>query len=137
MIHIKLYSELGKLLYAIANIDGTITKTEKETIKNIIKNEIVQLEDHTDKFGTNAGYYSEIEFDFLDEEMIDTESTFTSFMNFIEEHHTAFDDTMVKSCLTMLNKVANAYKKTNKKEKELLENLKNKLETIFGEEEKK
>ena len=39
MIYREFYSELGKLLYAVADIDGVITEKEKKKLKEIVKKE--------------------------------------------------------------------------------------------------
>lgn len=133
MIIKELYSELGKLLYAVADIDGVITSKEKIALQDIVKKELVPLEKEKDGFGTNTAYYSEFEFDFLDEEISDTESVFNSFLDFVEEHRGSFDVNAKQLCLNITNELASAYRKTNKKEKVLIDTLKEKLESIFNE----
>lgn len=137
MIYQKFYSELGKLLYAIADVDGVITPQEKKTLQNIVKKELVPDEQHVDAFGTDAAYYTEIEFDFLDEQIVDSEAAFESFINFIELHHTSFDVNLKKVCLHIAKEIAKAYHGTNKKEKIMIEELKQKLEQMNLKNEKK
>ena len=74
MLYKNFYSELGKLLYAVADIDGVITQAEKKALHEIVKKELVPAEKHTDEFGTDAAYYAEIEFEYLDEEQMDAEA---------------------------------------------------------------
>jgi hypothetical protein len=126
----EFYSEFGKLLYSVVDIDGVINKKEKQTLRDIVKNELVPTEKHTDAFGTNAAYYSEMEFDFLDEEICDAEAAFESFIDFVEDHHTAFDESMKKVCLHLVKRLSAAYRGTNKKEKLLIEKLRKKHERI-------
>ena len=128
MIYKEFYSEVGKLLYAVADIDHVITQQEKNKLQDIVKKELVPAEQHKDAFGTDAAYYTEIEFDFLDEQIEDAETAFESFIDFVEEHHTALDKKMKKVCLHITQELADAYRGTNKKEKQLLEKLKQKLE---------
>lgn len=137
MVYEKFYSELGKLLYAIADIDHVITPEEKKVLQDIVKKELVPTEQHTDQFGTDAAYYTEIEFDFLDEEIIDSEAAFESFIDFIDEHHTGFDKNLKKVSLHITRELANAYRGTNKKEKKLIDGLKEKLEKMNLKDEKK
>jgi len=124
------YAELGKLLYAVADIDGVITQKEKTALQNIVKDELVPAERHMDEFNSDTAFYAEIEFDFLDEEIGDAEAAFNSFIDFIEEHHTAFDARMKKISLHITKELAEAYRGTNKKEKALIEKLKAKLNKI-------
>ena len=130
MLYKYFYSELGKLLYAVADIDGVITQAEKKALHEIVKEELVPAEKHKDEFGTDAAYYAEIEFEFLDEEIGDAEAAFNSFIDFVEEHHTAFDEKMKKVCLHVAREIARAYHKTNRKEKLLIKKLKDKIEKI-------
>ena len=130
MLYKDFYSELGKLLYAVADIDRVITQAEKKTLHDIVKRELVPAEKHKDEFGTDAAYYAEIEFEILDEEIGDAETAFNSFIDFVEEHHTAFDENMKKVCLHVAKEIAKAYHKTNKKEKALIKKLKEKIENI-------
>ncbi len=125
------YAELGKLLYAVADIDGMITQKEKGKLQEIVKNELVPLEKHRDTFDTDVAYYTEMEFDFLDEEIGDAETAFNSFIDFIEEHRTAFDERMKKVSLHVAKELAAAYHGTNKKEKDLIEKLRKKLNRII------
>jgi len=130
MLYKDFYSELGKLLYAVADIDGVITQAEKRALHDIVKRELVPAEKHKDEFGTDAAYYAEIEFEYLDEEIGDAEAAFNSFIDFVEEHHTAFDEKMKKICLHVAKEISNAYHKTNKKEKAIIKKLKEKIEKI-------
>jgi len=130
MLYRQFYSELAKLLYAVANVDGKISVQEREELKAIVRKELVPAEHHTDKFGTDAAYYTEIEFDFLEEAMIEPEAAFESFLNFIEMHHTAIDNRMREVSLRTAKKIAETYHKTNKKEKDLIKVLEKKLAAL-------
>lgn len=130
MLYRQFYSELAKLLYAVANVDGKISVKEREELKAIVRKELVPAEHHTDKFGTDAAYYTEIEFDFLEEAMIEPEAAFESFLNFIEKHHTAIDNRMREVSLRTAKKIAETYHKTNKKEKDLIKVLEKKLAAL-------
>jgi uncharacterized tellurite resistance protein B-like protein len=130
MIYKDFYSEVGKLLYAVADIDGVITQTEKKALQDIVKKELIPADKHSDSFGTESAFYSEIEFDFLDDQIADAEAAFESFIDFVEEHHTAFDQKLRKICIHIANELASAYHGANKKEKALIEKLKKSLTEI-------
>ena len=127
MLYRQFYSELGKLLFALASVDGVISKKEKQELKELVKKELAPAEKNTDKFGTDAAYYTEIEFDILDDEMMDTEQAFESFLFFIEEHHSAIDTRMREVTLKVAKRLAASFHKTNKKEKEMIKRLEEKL----------
>jgi|ERR1017187_7686923 uncharacterized tellurite resistance protein B-like protein len=130
MLYKDFYSELGKLLYAVADIDGAITQSEKKVLHEIVRKELVPSEKHKDEFGTDAAYYAEIEFEYLEEEIGDADAAFNSFIDFVEEHHTAFSEKMRKVCIHVAKEIANAYHKTNKKEKLIIKRLKEQIELI-------
>jgi hypothetical protein len=124
------YSELGKLLYATSDIDGVITKEEKERILDIVKKELLPAEKKKDRFGTNDAFYTEIEFEFLDEQIADPIAAFESFVNFVEDHKTAFTQSQIKACIRATKEVARAYRGTNKKEEHLIHELTKSLTAI-------
>ena len=124
------YAELGKLLYAVADIDHVITQKEKKALYDIVKNELVPSERHTDQFNTDVAFYTEMEFEFLDETIGETEAAFNSFIDFVEDHHTAFDEQMKKVSIHVAKELALAYHGTNRKEKALIAKLKEKLNKI-------
>lgn len=130
MLYKEFYSELGKLLYAVADVDKVITQQEKTELQKIVRNELVPLEKHTDEFGTDAAYYSEMEFDITDDQILDSESAFNSFIDFVTEHHTAFDERMKKVSIHVVEEIASSYRGKNKKEKAIIKKLKNQLAKI-------
>ena len=130
MIYSEFYSEVGKLLYAIADIDGFISPQEKKKLQEIVRRELVPIEKHGDEYGTDAAFYAETEFNILDENNSDPEAAFESFIDFVEEHHTAFDDKMKNVCIRIAKELAFAYRGTNKKERILIEKLNDKLDKI-------
>lgn len=136
MLYKQFYSELGKLLYAVADIDGVISQKEKKTLLQIIQKELAPAEKHTDEHGTNAAYYTGIEFDFLDEQIADTESAFESFIDFVVDHHTAFDSKLKKVSMHVARELAAAYHGTSRKEKKLVDKLKKVIGKIEVKQEK-
>ena len=130
MLYKEFYAELGKLLYAVADIDHMITSEEKKKLQDVVKKELVPQEMHIDAFGTDVAYYAEMEFDFLDEQIGDAEAAFDSFIDFVKDHHTAFDEQMKKTALSIAKELAAAYHGTNKKEKVLIEKLQKELKKI-------
>ena len=132
MIYREFYSELGKLLYAVANIDGAITSEEKEKLHEIVRKELVPEETHLDNYGTDTAYYTEIEFDFLDENISDSETAFESFLGFVEMNEKAFDEKLISVCLNVTGELAAAYHRVNKKERKLIGKLKRKLENLHS-----
>jgi uncharacterized tellurite resistance protein B-like protein len=133
MLYHQFYSELGKLLYAIADADGTINSKEKGRLKEIVKDELVPAETHKDRFGINAAYYTEIEFEFLEEVREEPEIAFDSFIDFIDTHKTAIDESMLESARYSAEKLAEVFYQINSKEKEMLNKLHHKLDILIKE----
>jgi uncharacterized tellurite resistance protein B-like protein len=131
MIYPRFYSELGKLLYAVASADGVISEKETLALHKMVKDELVPSEKHLDKYGTDAAYYTEIEFEILKETpSSDSEAAFNSFIDFVEKHQSAFDARLKRIALHIAEELAEAYRGTNKKEKALIDKLKHCLENM-------
>ncbi|HWB62726.1 MAG TPA: hypothetical protein VG603_04375 [Chitinophagales bacterium] len=130
MFYRQYYSELGKLLYALAHADGKIGEKEKAALKELVRTELVPKEKHNDTFGTDAAYYAEIEFDILEDSEPDVDAAFDSFLFFIENHHTAVTTEMRQATIRVTDKMAHQYKNTGKKEASLLATLKKKLQEL-------
>ena len=124
------YAELGKLLYAIADIDGVITKQEREELHNLISSRLTQREIHTDEFGTNDAWYAEFEFDVAEEQGMTPEEAFDSFADYMAEHKHMLDAPMKDICLMLANKLAASFHHTNSREKMMLQKLKEVLYSV-------
>ncbi|MCX6292155.1 MAG: hypothetical protein NT126_10375 [Bacteroidetes bacterium] len=130
MLYKQFYSELGKLLYAVADVDGVITQEEKSALKKLIRKELVPVEKSTDEFGTDAAFYAEFEFDILEDAKASPQAAFNSFITFVENHHSAFDHRLRNATLKIVNELAEAFHKNSENEKVLIEKLKAKLEAL-------
>lgn len=113
MIYKNFYSELGKLLYALAKADGSISKKEIKAIHKLVLKDLVPLENSTDEFGTDSAFYVEMEFDFLNENFYDPDVAFDSFINFVEKHYTAFDTHLKDAVLKVAETLINSFHETN------------------------
>ena len=133
MKYTQLYSELGKLLYAIADVDRKVSPQEKEKLVEIINNHLLPVADKNDEYGTSVAYYPEFEFSYLESEIASAEEAFESFINYVENHHSAIKSDVRMRCITVAKEMANAIYGINKKEQELL----NRLVSFFEELEKR
>lgn len=93
-------------------------------------NELIPKEKHVDQYQTDVAFYTEFEFDIEDEQIAEPKVALNSFIDFVENHHTAFTEKMKKVCLHIAEELAAAYHGTNKKEKVLIQELKDKLQKI-------
>lgn len=126
----KFYSELGKLLYAVADVDQVISQSEKTALYTMVRNELAPAEKHTDEFDTDTAFYAEIEFDFLDDSIIDSETALQSFLDYIEDHQRIINQPMRDACFRLAEKLAKDYYGKSDKERQLLDKLKNKLQDL-------
>jgi len=134
MIYRQFYSEVGKLLYAVAAVDGNVQKQEYDKLREIVEKKLVPEEHSTDQFGTDNAYYAEIEFDILLDRGTGYKTCFESFCNFVEEHKTAFDKHLKTMITNLAKELAHVYRGTNSRESELIKQLKHRLDGIFAEE---
>ena len=125
----EFYSEVGKLLYAVADVDGMITNKERDALHALIQSRLAQRETHTDEFGTNDAWYTEFEFDVAEEQGLPAEDAFNSFSDFIEENRKKMDHDLKDICLMLADRLADSYHHTNRKEKALIQKLK---ETLYS-----
>lgn len=120
----KLYQNLGKLFYAVAAADRVVREEEQLSLKRIVKQEWLNLEDTTDEFGTDAAYQVEFIFDYLKENRTDSMKAFEDFKNFKKEHEDLFDEELKSLIWKTAKAIARAFAGTNKSELILLSKLK-------------
>jgi hypothetical protein len=130
MFYRQYYSELGKLLYAITNANGNISDKERETVKSLVRKELIPADNHKDTFGTEAAYYVEIEFDILEDSDPDIDAAFESFVDFTERHHSAVTQPMRNAALRITQKLVDLYHHHHKKEHSLMKKLNEKLKSL-------
>lgn len=121
------YAELGKLLYAIAKIDGKIGAKEFEAMKKIVREELVSLEESRDQFGTDNAYYTEMEFEYLQNNFGDPRLAFDSFLDFLETHKSAFSPELKQLTSRISERIANSEHGINQMEKQYLDKLSEKI----------
>lgn len=130
MLYQNFYAELGKLLYAIVKSNGSISEKEKQALHKAVVEKLIPNESHVDEFGVDTAYYTEMEFDVLESQNISPEDAFTSFINYIDDHHTAFDERLIRLTLDVSSYLASSYYGINKKEQLLLNRLQEKIKVL-------
>jgi len=124
------YSELGKLLYAVADADGIVSPQEKKNMFELVQTRLMHKETHTDEFGTNDAWYAAFEFEVADEQILSAADAFLSFTEYIEENKNKIDEDTRQLCLVLADKLAESYRHSNKKEKFLIQKLREVLFTL-------
>jgi hypothetical protein len=85
---VRFYAEIGKLLYAVSAIDHQITLKERKRLYELMQH-VLKKNYASDQFGTPAGNYIEIEFEFLEESIAEPQDALQSFLDYVEEHYSA------------------------------------------------
>ncbi len=123
------YAELGKLLYAVADADGIVSAQEKQHMFELVQTRLMHKETHTDEFGTNDAWYAAFEFEVADEQIMSAADAFLSFTEYIEENKNKLDEDTRQLCLILADRLADSYRHTSKKEKALIQKLR---EVLFS-----
>ena len=133
MLYKQFYTEVGKLLYALAGVDGTVSEEEVKLLHELVHKELVPVEKNKDEYGTDAAYYVDFELELMGETHPKPERAFESFISFVEEHKTAIDERMILATRKVATKLTDANHQRNEKEKELLARLNKKLNALLKE----
>jgi uncharacterized protein YpuA (DUF1002 family) len=117
------YSSLGKLLYAVAISDTTISDTEKKIITKLIRERLIQKETKTDALGTNEAWFTDFAFETAEEASLSEEDAFDEFVAYAESYKHILSDEEIQLCQTLSNELADSYRHINKKEHRILNEL--------------
>lgn len=124
------YKELGRLLYAIAAVDGGVTEKEVAELKRIVKEELVPQEASTDHFGTDQAYITEFEFEVLADRVATVEGAFDSFVAYMARHRNDLSPERRELIYRAADAVARAFHGVGRKELPLLIKLHRHLEPV-------
>lgn len=119
----EFYAALGRLLYAVADADGIVSQAERDELLELIQTRLMHRETLTDAFGTNDAWFSFFGFDTAEEEIMSPEDAFQSFTDFLEENRDRIDRETREICLLLADRLAHAFRHTNRKERQLLQRI--------------
>ena len=130
-LNLKLfYKELGRLLYAVAYADGKIRKQEVDALREFVIQELLPSEYSVDSSGMNQVFYTQFEFDEFAENCMPAQVVFMNYITYLKANATHLTEKHKTSILHAVEKVADAYKHTNKKEEELIAVLKTEISNL-------
>lgn len=118
------YSELGKLLYAVADADGVVSPQERDRLYDLIRTRLLHREVHTDEYGTNDAWYAAFGFEVAEDQILPAVDAFESFTEFLRERRDQIDEDTRQTCLILADRLAESYRHTNLREKEMIQRLK-------------
>lgn len=129
MDYSALYTELGRLAYAIARADGIIHSKEIDLVCDFIGQEIEKTgaEDHHKR---EAVLQAGVEFNNLRKNNASAKEAFTGFTGFIETNPSLFDARIRNLCINISLRIASAYEGMDETELALINKLKKKLDSI-------
>ena len=119
----RIYEKLGYLFYALAAADNVVPAREADKLRELVRKIWVPVEDSTDEFGTDAGYYIDISFEYLLNEGIDPDEAFREFEAYYSEHSAAFSPPIVQRIKISARAIAEAFHGKNKRESRMLKRL--------------
>jgi uncharacterized tellurite resistance protein B-like protein len=126
------YRELGKLLFAIASADETITEQERAAVSKLIAERLLHKEKDTDRFGTNEAWITQFAFDTEADGFRTAEEAFESFLDFAKSYKNELTDQDLDVCISLSEHMADAYRHVNQKEHKMLKELQDFLKKING-----
>jgi len=121
------YKELGKLLYAIAAADNTITEAERKSLGKEITERLLHKEIATDQFGTSKAWDTQFSFETTEEIGSSADEAFNEFLDYIKEYKNDMSEDEVDICLKLADHIADSFHHINKKENKFLSQLRHSL----------
>ncbi len=126
------YKELGKLLYAIAIADETVTEQEKAAVSKLIRERLLHRERDEDRFGSNEAWITQFSFDTAEDSYTNAEEAFQEFLDFAKAYKHELTDQDLDVCISLSEHMADAHQHVNEKEHAMLKELREFLKTING-----
>jgi hypothetical protein len=125
------YTELGKILYAVAKADGAVQEKELKEIEKGIQREIKKLHQHKDDLEFMDLLLTKLSFQNSMKANLSMREASLSFMRFLEEHGDKIPDRSKQVADFLINLTARAYHGINKEEDKLLKEIKKLLTSGF------
>lgn len=116
----RFYHSIGKLFYAVASADQVIRQEEIQTLRKIIRDEWLKVDEAEDEFGSDAAFQIEVVFDWLMDNEYSSMKSFNEFKLFKHEHPGLFSATINNLLIQTCSKIAGSFSGVNKKEADLL-----------------
>ncbi len=120
----NLHYAIGQIAYAIAFADGNVQQKERQKFHDIIA---AELRCHDYDFNI-----SDIIFQILDKDKIDTETTYYWAMKEIKLNSHYLSPQLKKTFIKVIEKIAKAYPPVTDDEKNIIERFKKDIEPIIG-----
>jgi hypothetical protein len=126
----EFFIEMGRLLYATAMADGKVQNDELGKIQQIVNDQLTEMVDSCDAFGTSDAFYLEFEFERLNDFEARIRDAFDSFITYSIENKADFTPEIKKLVMVSCEKVANAFNGIEDNEQVLLNKLRRHLDSL-------
>jgi uncharacterized tellurite resistance protein B-like protein len=120
----NLHYAIGEIAYAIAKADGAVQKSERQKIHDMVAAEI--------RCGDNYYDLTDIGFQVLDKENMDTATTYQWAMNEIRLNSHYLSPELKKEFIHFIERIAKAYPPVTIEEQNLIEKFKSDIALIHG-----
>lgn len=122
-LNITFYQNIAKIFYAIAKADNIVTIEEVKTLKKVVKENWLQVDETFDIFGTDTVYQIEIVFDWLYSKNATSNDCYEDFIEYYQNHSYFFTPEIKGLILETSGKIASSFSQKNKSELVLLGKL--------------
>ncbi len=122
------YKELGKIVYAVAAVDGTINPEEVKALHEFVQKDLSNHELNIDSSGMNEAFYVDFEFENSAKKNIDINTGIKSYVKFIHANYETGDELLLQRSVKLLETVTNVY--TRQQEKEVVLQIKEEINEI-------
>ena len=113
---IAFYQVLGRLFFAAAQADGIINKEEVITLKKVVKDVWIDIDETFDEFNSDSPYQIEIVFDYLNINKIVVDGVIDELKEFKSIHSSLFTDKINQLILSTSNRIVLSFAQKNKSE---------------------
>lgn len=118
-----LYTEIGRMAYALAKANGSVSDKDSEFLVSFINAEMEQT-------GTDAVLYVGAEFNKLRSMNASARDAFSAFTGYVEKHSTNFQDRIIHLCMRLAIKIAATDDGIDETETALINKLRKKFDLI-------
>ena len=124
----EFYTQLGRLLYAVAMADGEVQDEEIQSLYKLVINELSD-EELFNQEEVNV-FHTEFEFEALLDKEASKQEAFDSFTNYFDNNHSEFSDEIKKITLHAVNQIAKSFDGIIPEEKKMIDELKKRLSLL-------
>lgn len=124
----EFYTQLGRLLYAVAMADGEVQDEEIQSLYKLVINELSD-EELFNQEEVNV-FHTEFEFEALLDKEASKQEAFDSFINYFDNNHSEFSDEIKKITLHAVNQIAKSFDGIIPEEKKMIDELKKRLSLL-------